>query len=94
MSNKKQTATSWLIQKLTNRQNGIFDGLPHLSLDEIYAQAEQMHKEQIMNCCMQTTQDCYIAVMGYLNKPLKFTDEDLNNQKLEAEQFYQQTYGE
>jgi hypothetical protein len=43
----KQTAVEWLIKKLTNRQNGIFDGFPHLSLDEIYSQAKAMEKEQI-----------------------------------------------
>jgi len=38
-----------LIKKLTNRQNGIFDGFPHLSLDEIYSQANAMEKEQIID---------------------------------------------
>jgi hypothetical protein len=42
----KQTAVEWLVKKLTNRQNGIFDGFPHLSLDEIYSQAKAMEKEQ------------------------------------------------
>jgi len=46
METKKQTAVQWLIQKLTNRQNGVFDGLPHLSVDEIYNQALEMEKEQ------------------------------------------------
>jgi len=44
---KKQTAVEWLIKKLTNRQNGIFDGFPHLSLDEIYSQAKAIEKENI-----------------------------------------------
>ena len=43
----KQTALQWLIQKLINRQNGIIDGFPVLSLDEIYDKAKQMEKEQI-----------------------------------------------
>ena len=45
----KQTAVEWLIQKLTNRQNGVFDGLPHLSVDEIYNQALEMEKQQIIH---------------------------------------------
>jgi len=45
---EQQIAVGWLIKKLQNRRNGIFDGLPHLSLDEIYNQAKQMEKEQIM----------------------------------------------
>ena len=48
----KQTAVEWLIKKLQNRQNGIFDGLPHLSLDEIYNQAKQMAKEQIIDAIL------------------------------------------
>jgi GTP-dependent phosphoenolpyruvate carboxykinase len=47
MSNYKQTAVEWLIEKLTNRQNGVFDGFPYLSVDEIYEQAKEMEKEQI-----------------------------------------------
>ena len=46
---EQQTAVEWLIKKLQNRQNGIFDGLPHLSLDEIYTQAKQMEKNQIID---------------------------------------------
>jgi hypothetical protein len=45
----KQTAVEWLIKKLTNRQKGIFDGFPHLSLDEIYSQAKAMEKAQIVD---------------------------------------------
>jgi hypothetical protein len=44
-----QTAVQWLTEKLTNRQNGVFDGLPHMSVDEIYNQAKEMEKQQIMN---------------------------------------------
>jgi hypothetical protein len=44
---KEQTGVEWLIQKLTNRQNGVFDGFPYLSVDEIYDKAKEMHKEQM-----------------------------------------------
>jgi acetyl-CoA carboxylase carboxyltransferase component len=43
---KEQTGVEWLIQKLTNRQNGVFDGFPYLSVDEIYDKAKEMQKEQ------------------------------------------------
>jgi len=46
MENKTLTAVEWLIKKLTNRQNGVFDGLPHLSVDEMYEQALALEKEQ------------------------------------------------
>jgi hypothetical protein len=50
----KQTAVEWLIKKLTNRQNGIFDGFPHLSLDEIYSQAKAMEKERMEDAFMES----------------------------------------
>jgi hypothetical protein len=47
MSNEKeQTGVEWLIQKLINKQNGVFDGFPYLSVDEIYDKAKEMEKEQ------------------------------------------------
>jgi len=78
-----KTAVEWLFEQYVNK--GI------ITLEDI-EQAKQMEKEQIINCCIQTTQDCYIAIMGHLNAPLQFTDEDLSNQKLEAEQYYNETF--
>ena len=49
------TAVEWLIKKITNRQNGIFDGLPHLSLEEIYEQAKEMEKNQIIESFKEGT---------------------------------------
>lgn len=43
------TSIEWLIKKITNRQNGIFDGFPHLSLDEIYDKAKEMHRKEIID---------------------------------------------
>jgi hypothetical protein len=53
----KQTAVEWLVQKLINRQNGIVDEFPVLSLDEIYDQAKEMEKEQIENAYWDGGQD-------------------------------------
>jgi len=81
-----KTAVEWLLEHLepnimwTDKAKKIAD------------QAKEMEKEQIINCCIQTTQDCYIAIMEHLNAPLQFTDEDLNDQKLEAEQYYNETF--
>jgi hypothetical protein len=41
------TAVEWLVEKLTNRQNGVLDDFSSMSLDEIYEQAKAMEKEQI-----------------------------------------------
>jgi hypothetical protein len=67
-----------LVKKLTNRQNGIFDGFPHLSLDEIYSQAKAIEKEQIIDsfgvgCQVESTR-----LIGYHKM---------------AEQYYNENYG-
>ena len=82
-----KTVVEWLVQEL--HDNGYFhEGVP----EDIVNKAKEMEKEQIMNCSIQTTQDCYVAMMEHLNAPLQFTDEDLSNQKLEAEQYYNETF--
>ena len=43
----KQTAVEWLIQRLHNRRNGIFDGHPVLNEQQLYEQALAMEREQI-----------------------------------------------
>ena len=82
----KQTAVEWLVQQLSKEWQ-LEDRDLHL-----IEKANKMFEEQIINCCIQTTQDCYTAIMGHLNAPLQFTDEDLSNQKLEAEQYYNETF--
>jgi hypothetical protein len=56
----KQTAVEWLIKKLTNRENGIFDGFPHLSVGEIYEQAKEMEKQQIIDAYKFGISDEYV----------------------------------
>ena len=75
----KQTAVQWLIQKLINRQNGIIDGFPVLSLDEIYDKAKQMEKEQHEDT--------------WLNSRIESNDEDYIGKEKSFEQYYEQTYG-
>jgi hypothetical protein len=92
-----KTAVEWYAEKsgeleLKRTQGDISLHELVIELSNLLQQAKEMEKEQIMNCCIQTTQDCYIAIMGHLNAPLQFTDEDLSNQKLEAEQYYNETF--
>jgi hypothetical protein len=42
----EQTAVEWLIEQLTNRQNGIINDLSHLSLDQIYNIAKEIEQKQ------------------------------------------------
>jgi hypothetical protein len=70
MSSEKQiTAVEWLNQKLTNRQNGIFDGLPHLSVAETYAKAKEMQQEQA-----QQYAQFVVACIDRGLKPILFND--------------------
>jgi len=77
----KQTAVEWLIQKLTNRQNGFFDGFPCLSIDEIYEQAKQMEREQIIGAYIEGDWTSIGAEGEY--KSLAIED---------AEQYYNEIY--
>jgi hypothetical protein len=92
-----KTAVEWynlkVIELMKQREQGNIDVLEFRNqLDLLLEQAKEMEKEQIMNCSIQTTQDCYVAIMEHLNAPLQFTDEDLSNQKLEAEKYYNETF--
>jgi len=42
----EQTAVEWLIEQLTNRQNGIINDLSHLSLDQIYNIVKEIEQKQ------------------------------------------------
>jgi hypothetical protein len=80
MSNDKEIgAVEWIIEKLTNRQNGVFDGFPHLSVDEIYDKAKEMQKKQHAN----TWDDSRVEDKGdnYIGKQKSFND------------YYEETYG-
>jgi hypothetical protein len=76
----KQTAVEWLIEKLTNKQNGVFDGFPYLSVDEIYEQAKEMEKKQIEDAFEQGENNS----VDYFNP---------KNRIKESEQYYIETYG-
>jgi hypothetical protein len=76
----KQTAVEWLIKKLTNRQNGIFDGFPHLSLDEIYSQAKAMEKEQIEDAWDKRCSHGVVSQTWHIETK-------------NGEQYYNETYG-
>ena len=69
------TAVEWLIKKITNRQNGIFDGFPHLSLDEIYAQAKEMEKQQIIDAHNDGYDSAGINAEEYYNETYDKTND-------------------
>jgi hypothetical protein len=77
----KQTAVEWLIKKLTNRQNGFFDGFPHLSIDKIYEQAKKMEKQQIVDAYIEGDCTGIEAIGEYKSLVIK-----------DAEQYYNETY--
>lgn len=52
----------------------------------------EKEKQQIIDVCINTTQDCWASVSEQLNINLQFTEEDLKNQKKEAEQYFNETF--
>jgi hypothetical protein len=82
----KQTATQWLFEKLWETPKD------KLTWNAILEQAKEMEKKQIIDCCIETTQDCFKAVMNYMGQEINFTKEDLQNQKIESEIYYKETY--
>lgn len=82
----KQTSVEWLVNEI-----------PSIDWENSYwknriQQAKELEKQQIINCCIDTTQDCFISMMSYVNQNISFTEEDLENQRKEAEQYYTKTY--
>ena len=73
---KQTTAVEWLVEKITNRQNGVFDGLPYLSVHEIYNQAKEMEKQQILETWHN----------GYENQSPMIDEDNC------GEQYYNQTF--
>lgn len=64
----KQTAVEWLIQRLHNRRNGIFDGHPVLSEQQLYEQAKAMEREQIVEAFQtEWSQHNYSGEQYYAN---------------------------
>jgi hypothetical protein len=78
------TAVEWLESKLT-------EYLQRMYKSEI-EQAKEMEKQQIIDCSIETSQDCYKAVMAYMGQDIVFNEEDLINQRKEAEQYYNEKY--
>jgi hypothetical protein len=79
----KQTAVEWLVEKLTNRQNGVFDGFPIMSLDEIYEQAKAMEKEQIIDSFRNGLDDFYDKDTFYYENGEKYYNETYKQQNNE-----------
>lgn len=81
---KKVTAVEWLFEELDVVDSSISY--------ELFQKAKQMEKQQIIDCCIKTTQDCWSSVGQEFEISINFTKDDLKNQKKEAEQYYQETF--
>jgi hypothetical protein len=86
MNEKQLTGVEWLIQKLINKQNGVFDGFPYLSVDEIYDKAKGMEKEQTKSRAVES----YYLYTQYLEQIPKVGGATV---EMDFEQWYEQTYG-
>ncbi len=79
-----KTAVEWLAEHLCNE--------PNFDYWKAVEQAKEMEKEQILDCCITTTQDVWISAMAAFGQEINFCDEDLEEQKQEAEQYYNETF--
>ena len=56
------TAVEWVFEELENKENGF----PHLTLEQIYKQAKEMEKQQIINACESTdSTDFWVKYESY-----------------------------
>jgi hypothetical protein len=87
----KQTAVDLAIDLIHKdfEENG---RLRFAYVQKVLNEAKEMERQQIIKCAIQTMQECFIAVMQEFNQELHFTDEDLLNQKKEAERYYNETF--
>lgn len=88
----KQSAVEWLVEEIEKHYIINNGSLNPTIVMELKRQAKQMEKEQITNCFITTTQSCFKAAMAYLGQEIVFTEQDLINQKDEAEQYYNETF--
>jgi hypothetical protein len=88
---KQQTAVKKAIDLINKdfEENG---RLRFAYVQKVLHEAKEMERQQIIKCAIQTMQECFIAVMEEFNQELHFTDEDLLNQKKEAERYYNETF--
>ncbi len=86
----KQTAVEWLYERLERMipRTDLYD----IDKREYFNQAKEMEKQQIIDCCINTTQDCFRMTMEFMGQEIVFTEQDLINQKEEAEHYYNETF--
>jgi len=53
---------------------------------------QEKERQDIIDACIKTTQDCWQTISEEFKIPLEFTEEDLKNQREEAEQYFEQTF--
>lgn len=75
---KQITAVEWLVKKINDRQNGVINELPILLLDEIFEQAKEMEKQQIIDSYREGRSD-------QMSKERRFYHRN-------AEYYFKQTY--
>ena len=93
----KQTAVEWyekevnsLIEKYEAKEISKRDFIT--MKHNLFYPAKELEKQQIINCCKQTTRDCFISVMKSFGQEIVFTEQDLKNQEEEGKQYYNQKF--
>lgn len=94
-----KTAGQELLERLTNLSNITYFNGKKSDCDIIEKISNMVRndlipkeKQQIIEACIKTTQDCWISNAEAFGLDLVFTEEDLKNQIEEAEQYYNETF--
>ncbi len=85
----EQTAVEWLANELYEKFEMRVDGILYY---DIFEQAKEMEKQQIINCSIITIQSYFIDSMNWLEEEIVFTENDLKKQKKYAEKYYNETF--
>lgn len=81
------------MQELIELRNKSFDVIKFVKwFDENKNYILEKEKQQIIDSCIETTQGCWGTISEEFKILLTYTEEDLQNQKEEAEQYYNEKY--
>lgn len=83
---EKESSVEWLVIQLDKI------GVTKELIGHLIIEAKEIHKQEIIECSIETTQACWIAAMGALGQEMIFCDDDLIDQRNEALEYYESKF--
>jgi hypothetical protein len=87
-----KTALQQAIREIAELWSSPSDQPNYTQVLKILESKLEIEKQQIIDCSIETSQDCFTSVMAYMGQEIVFNEEDLINQRKEAEQYYNETF--